>query len=337
MVLWTDAHAKLHRRLRATALLPPDSRVLMAVSGGQDSLCLARLLLDLQPKWGWSLAMVHCDHRWRPDSDANAQHVAQLARQWQLPCWLETAAAPPASEAAARRWRYQVLARLAAEHGYTCVVTGHTATDRAETVLYNLLRGSGREGLQALRWQRPISPALPQVLLSRPLLGFSRDATGAVCQALGLPVWEDSTNADLSWRRNRIRHELMPYLRSHFNPQIEPTLAQTAEILSAEVDYLEAQTDQLYAALVTAASDGWQIDRAGFQAVPLALQRRLVRRLLQQAMPVAPRFEHIEKLVNLAQAPHRSQTDPFPGNLVARVERSSLWLGSMKAENGREA
>ncbi|NEP15618.1 MAG: tRNA lysidine(34) synthetase TilS [Leptolyngbya sp. SIO4C1] len=324
---WTDSHAQLHGLLRSRPLLPADSRILIAVSGGQDSLCLAKLLSDLQPKWRWQLAIVHCDHRWRPDSAANAAHVQQLARQWQLPSFCTAAAEHLSSEAAARAWRYQVFATLAQQQQFTHVVTGHTATDRAETVLYNLLRGSGLAGLQSLTWQRPLSQAA-EVQLIRPLLGFTRAQTGHFCQLQQLPVWEDATNRDLSYRRNRIRHELMPYLRSHFNPQVESALAQTAEIFSAEQNYLDAQTEQLYQAIVQleAASKTWCISRTQFRAAPLALRRRLARRVLLAALPQVPQFEHIEKLVRLAEQPNRSQTDPFPGGLIARVENSLILI-----------
>ncbi|MEM9906587.1 MAG: tRNA lysidine(34) synthetase TilS, partial [Cyanobacteria bacterium P01_D01_bin.44] len=314
MTSWSQAHAKLHTQLRASNfLLPGGCPILIAVSGGQDSLCLAKLLSDLQPKWHWRLAIVHCDHLWRSDSTANADHVRHLATQWQLPCFIETASSPITSEAAARQWRYQIFETLAQQHGFTCVATGHTATDRAETVLYNLLRGTGLDGLQALTWQRSLSLTAADILVTRPLLGFTRQETGAFCEAMALPVWEDSTNEDLTYRRNRIRQELMPYLRSHFNPQVEHTLAHTAELLTAEVAYLEAQTDQLYADLVQRDGATWRIERTRFRQVPLALQRRLARRVLLEAMPEAPQFEHVEKLIKLAGMPKRSQTDPFPG------------------------
>ncbi|MEM8809010.1 MAG: tRNA lysidine(34) synthetase TilS, partial [Cyanobacteria bacterium P01_G01_bin.38] len=158
--------------------------------------------------------------------------------------------------------------------------------------------------------------------------GLTRQETGAFCEAMALPVWEDSTNADLTYRRNRIRRELMPYLRSHFNPQVERTLAQTAELLTAEVAYLEVQTDQLYANLVQRDGATWQIERTHFRQAPLALQRRLARRVLLEAMPEAPQFDHVEKLVKLAHQPNRSQTDPFPGGITARVEGTVVVVGS---------
>ncbi|MEG4608876.1 tRNA lysidine(34) synthetase TilS, partial [Microcoleus sp. F6_B6] len=154
---WTHLHAQLHRTLLHRKILPSNQRLLVAVSGGQDSLCLIKLLLDLQPKWGWNLAIVHCDHRWRSDSEASANHVEQLAKNWGISYYLETASDIPKTEAAARQWRYQALTEIAIAHNYPYIVTGHTASDRAETLLYNLIRGSGADGLSALTWTRPLA------------------------------------------------------------------------------------------------------------------------------------------------------------------------------------
>ncbi|WP_157135555.1 tRNA lysidine(34) synthetase TilS, partial [Kamptonema sp. PCC 6506] len=153
---WTHLHAQFHYLLIHRQLLPRNQRILVAVSGGQDSLCLTKLLLDLQPKWGWDLAIIHCDHRWRTDSKANADRVEELALNWQLPFYRQIAEEIPKTEATARQWRYQALAEVAIAHNYPYIVTGHTASDRAETLLYNLIRGSGADGLSALTWQRPL-------------------------------------------------------------------------------------------------------------------------------------------------------------------------------------
>lgn len=286
---------------------------------------MIKLLLDLQPKWHWHLAVIHCDHRWRSDSAANADHVAALAEFWQIPCYQEIADPVPASEAAAREWRYQVFSDIAQQQQYSHVVTGHTASDRAETLLYNLMRGSGADGLQALGWMRSLAIG---VQLVRPLLAVTRTETGRFCQEFQLPVWEDSTNQNTAYARNRIRQELLPYLQNQFNPQVETALAQTAEILTAEVTYLEQQAEVLYH------QAKWQgkgesgtiagIDRHLLRAAPLALQRRAVRRMLQSALPEEPGFDHIEKLIALVSAPNRSQTDPFPGGTIARVD--NRWI-----------
>lgn len=317
-MVWTAFHAKLHRTLRQQRLLAPGQRLLVSVSGGQDSLSLMQLLVDLQPKWSWDLAIAHCDHRWRQDSQANADHVAQFAKFWQVPFYCQTAVAVPKTEAQAREWRYQVLAQLAQAKDYPVVITGHTASDRAETLLYNLIRGSGADGLQALTWQRSLAST---VRLVRPLLEFTRTETAQVCQDLGLSMWEDATNQDCQYARNRIRQELIPYLANHFNPQVEQAVAQTAELLRADVDYLESAAAALRQ---QAEVPGSGLNCSLLSPAPLALQRRAVRQFLQQALDVALNFDQIEKVVALISAPNRTQTDPLSGNIIARVE--DAWI-----------
>ncbi|MEG3985893.1 tRNA lysidine(34) synthetase TilS [Microcoleus sp. S28C3] len=371
---WTHLHAQLHRTLLQRQILPSHQPLLVAVSGGQDSLCLIKLLLDLQSKWGWSLAIAHCDHRWRSDSEASANHVEQLAQNWGISYYLETASDIPKTEAAARLWRYQALTEIAIVHNYPYIVTGHTASDRAETLLYNLIRGSGADGLSALTWTRPLLDSrLPildfrlgnsgenpnsqisadfrlenqnensqskiqnlksKIYLVRPLLEITRSQTGQFCQEQKLPIWEDSTNQDLQYTRNRIRSELLPYLETHFNPKAQQALAQTAELLRADVEYLELAARDLLHRAMSPIADNPQVNfqlpvklnRPILREAPLALQRRSMRQLLQQILPSAPSFESVEKLTSLIVAPNRSQTDPFPGGAIGRVEHPSIIL-----------
>ncbi|MBD0340839.1 MAG: tRNA lysidine(34) synthetase TilS [Microcoleus sp. Co-bin12] len=370
---WTHLHAQLHRTLLHRQILPSHQRLLVAVSGGQDSLCLIKLLLDLQPKWGWNLGIAHCDHRWRSDSEASANHVEQLAKNWGISYYLETASDIPKTEAAARQWRYQALTEIAIAHNYPYIVTGHTASDRAETLLYNLIRGSGADGLSALTWTRPLLFRLPildfrlgnsgenpnsqisadfrlenqdensqskiqnlksKIYLVRPLLEITRAQTGQFCQEQKLPIWEDSTNQDLQYTRNRIRSELLPYLETHFNPKAQQALAQTAELLRADVEYLELAASDLLQRAMSPIADNPQVNfqlpvklnRRILREAPLALQRRSMRQLLQQILPSAPSFESVEKLTSLIVAPNRSQTDPFPGGDIGGVENPSIIL-----------
>lgn len=324
--LWTPLHAQLHREIRRRRLFGAGDRLLVAVSGGQDSLCLVQLLLDLQPKWGWELAIAHCNHRWRPDAEENADYVRSLAKSWSVLCFVETAAEIPVNEAAARAWRYDVLGAIARAHHYPSVATGHTMSDRAETLLYNLVRGSGADGLQSLTWRRTLCPG---VALVRPLLEVRRAETAAFCQSRNLRVWQDSTNQDLRHPRNHIRQEILPALQTHLNPQVEAALAHTAELLRADVEYLEAAAaDLLQQALspADAFDNPPRLHRPTLQAAPLALQRRALRQFLAAHLPEAPSYEQVEKLLVLFEAPHRSQTDPFPGRAIARVNADWIEL-----------
>lgn len=322
-MVWTALHGKIHHTIRCRKLFKHHQRLLVAVSGGQDSLCVTKLLLDLQSKWGWHLGIAHCDHRWRSDSQANAAHVEALANGWGLYFYLSTAATELNSEAAARDWRYWALSRIAEEHNYEYVVTGHTASDRAETLLYNLIRGTGADGLQALTWQRQLG----DIWVVRPLLGITRKQTGEFCRQFDLPIWQDSTNEDVRYARNRIRQQLIPYLQANFNPQVESALAQTAELLQAEVEYLETLAAKLKQEVMERCENGVsRLNRSILQSVPLALQRRVMRQVLQEILIESPGFEHIEKLTALIIAPNRSQTDPFPGGAIAQVQGDWIYI-----------
>jgi tRNA(Ile)-lysidine synthase len=288
------------------------------VSGGQDSLALLQLLVDIKHHWDWDLGVIHCNHNWRSDAVANAAHVAAIVRSLNLPYWCETAQTPPSGEAAARIWRYDCFSQLAQTENFSHVVTGHTATDRAETLLYNLIRGSGIDGLQSLRWQRNLTPNLTLV---RPLLDWTRQATAAFCQSRDLAVWEDSTNHELYYARNRLRQEVLPYLCDYFNPQAEQHLAQTAELLSADVAYLEAEADRHYAQLISPQG----LDRTKLQLLPLALQRRIIRRWLQ-THHISPNFERIEAVIGLIPAGNRSQTPTLQAGATVQVQHPWLVL-----------
>jgi tRNA(Ile)-lysidine synthase len=322
---WTVLHSKLQQFFkRRSSLSRQTGRILVAVSGGQDSICLLQLLKDLQQQWQWELGVAHCDHGWSTDQGI-ADHVAKIAAGYELPYFQKNATDLPETEAAARIWRYQALTAIAEEQHFPLVMTGHTQTDRAETLLFNLFRGSGSDGLQAMGWERPLSPA---VTLLRPLLDISRQQTGDFCRQQALPIWEDALNQKLDYRRNRIRHELIPYLQQQFNPQVETNLAQTVAIITAEVEYLDHLSCTLYQQVLSL--DGDRLDRITLQTQPLALQRRVIRLFLQSFQRHAPNFDQIEAVVALIPAPNRAQSSTLPGQWVVRVEGNFLCRHSLK-------
>ena len=315
-IYWTPLHTRLHKTLRRRAFLPSKARVLIAVSGGQDSLCLGKLLLDLRSKWYWQLAIAHCDHQWSTDKGI-AQRVSQIAQSWNLPFYLKLAGTLKETEAAARKWRYQALIEIARAERFNYIVTGHTKSDRAETLLYNIIRGSGADGMAALTWKRALTS---DIVLIRPILNIYRHETLEFCQQFNLPVWFDAVNKSDRYARNRIRGELIPYLQDRFNPQVEKSLAQTAEILRSDVEYLETNAQKL---LRDALQDD-RLDRLCLKAAPLALQRRAIRQFLPTVMSRQPNFEQIEAVVNLISAPNKSRTSSLPGGAIAEV--SGQWI-----------
>ena len=231
---WSGDHHRLHRSLRRhPCLLPAGEALLLAVSGGQDSMALVTLLEPLRQLYGWQLQLWHGDHQWRAEAGSQAQALAAWAADRRLPLVVERwkrPAAERATEATARAWRYERLLTQARQLRCSRVVTGHTATDRAETLLFNLTRGCHRRGLASLRRRRSLGPGVD---LARPLLDFSRDDTGRICRMLELPVWIDASNGDPAFSRNRLRLEVLPVLNT-LHPGADRRLARTAEQLEAE-------------------------------------------------------------------------------------------------------
>ena len=280
---WSPYHLRLHQLLRRRPeLLPQGASLLVALSGGQDSMALTGLLLDLRRLHHWSLQLWHGDHRWRPESSQQAREIAawasgqgleiQLASwEWQSsdqPPQAQRQQQPP-SEASARAWRYAGLVECAQQRGCGHVVTGHTASDRAETLLLNLARGSDRRGLASLREQRPLAEGLQLV---RPLLIFSREETARICQMLQLPIWLDSTNAELRYGRNRVRSSVLPVLEE-LHPGATRRIGGTAARMAAD---LQGELELLDLALQPLSSGPRSLRRQPLIRLEAANQRRLL-------------------------------------------------------------
>ena len=227
---WSPWHDRLHRQLRQQPQLLPDGQpLLLAVSGGQDSMALLVLLQELQRLHHWPLNIWHGDHGWHPGSAVIAAELMSWCQHRGLTIQLDQAPqGSTTSEASARQWRYSQLQQRAEELG-TDVVTGHTASDRAETLLLQLARGTDLAGLGALRPVRPLRNDIPDgAQLRRPLLGFSRADTAAMCRDLQVPIWEDPSNESPAFARNRIRAEVLPVLEQ-LHPGCNQRMAELAE------------------------------------------------------------------------------------------------------------
>ncbi len=288
---WSPDHLRLHRLLRREpGLLPAGQPVLVAVSGGQDSMALLTLLRDLQRLHHWPLLLWHGNHNWRPEAGEQARQLAAWAAAEQLPIQVDTWAEPARGEAAARTWRYGALAAAADRLQVQRVATGHTASDRAETLLLNLARGTHRRGLASLRVRRPLgelprgSSGPRELQLVRPLLGFSRADTSRICQELALPIWPDPSNHSHRFSRNRIRQEVLPVLEQ-LHPGAERRISALAERLAAE----QGGHGELLELALQPLRQGVGLDLAALLALSPANQRQLLQHWLklQSAPPPA--------------------------------------------------
>jgi tRNA(Ile)-lysidine synthase len=262
----------------------------VAVSGGPDSVALLRALLALRPpQTGSRLIVAHLNHRLRgEESDADAFFVRELherlARTYprlELRCEAISVAESAQVEhgnleAVARRLRYDWLANVALEACARWLATGHTVDDQAETVLHRLLRGAGLQGLRGIAARRPL---MPNVALLRPLLGVTRAEVLAYLDDEGQDYRKDSSNQDLRFTRNRLRHELLPQL-ARYNPAIAAVLCRLAEQADEAYRAVAAQAQALFAEAERPRAGALLIfDRERLAAAP----RRLVREMFRLA------------------------------------------------------
>lgn len=265
--------------------------VVVAFSGGADSLALLALLGMVPRRLRPAIEAVHVDHGLRPESAADAIAAAALAASLGVPCRVVPMAAAGRGglEAIARRGRYEALARAA--RGRT-ILTAHTADDQAETVLYRLAKGTGIRGLAGIRPQVRLCGAT----VARPLLEAERRLLRGVVDDLGLEPVEDPSNQGRTFVRNRLRHDVLPALERSI-AGASARLARVARLAAADERYLEARAERARARIAR----GVGCDAAKLARLPEALRGRIVRRLVSDAGGKIPTADEIFRIVSLAR------------------------------------
>ncbi|GAB4495515.1 MAG: tRNA lysidine(34) synthetase TilS [Anaerolineales bacterium] len=274
-------HNTLHNILQNTCGLTRSQRLLVGVSGGPDSLALLHALHAL----GWQVIAAHLDHALRPDSAEDAAAVAEYAAQNGILCIVQRVSVQNYAQAnrlsleeAARAVRYHFLFETAAQHNAAAVLVAHTASDQTETVLMHLLRGSGLAGLSGMATYSLPNAWSNSIPLIRPLLGVWRAQILQYCTQQHLPYRLDPTNSQTDYFRNRLRHEVIPYLRG-VNPQIEQALWRTAQTADADYSLLNDLLAENWQNLILEQSaHSLSIRRDALNGLPLALQRMFWRK-----------------------------------------------------------
>jgi tRNA(Ile)-lysidine synthase len=324
----------------AAAWSPQDWRdmtVLLAVSGGADSVALLRAMVNLKATTG-TLVVAHLNHQLRGQQSLDDEtFVVALCHRLGVPCEVARIAAERLAdqssdglEAAARAVRYEFLRQTAERLGARYVATAHTADDQAETILHRILRGTGISGLSGMRRARLLSPACT---LIRPLLGFRRAELVAYLADLGQPYRSDASNEDLRFTRNRIRHELLPQLAEHFNSGVVDSLLRLGILAGEAQEVVVRQAEELCQRHVEHPRP--EIIRVGLASLGNQ-PRYLVREMLLAAWrsagwPLqAMGFEEWELLAEMAMASRdaasASRPRTFPGNVLARRQDAELLL-----------
>ena len=301
-------------------LIPPGSAVVVAVSGGADSLALLHALHALRERLGCRLHAATFDHGLRGSaSAADVDFVASFCAALNVPVVTGRAEQPAAAEAELRAARYAFLAAAARAAGAQRVAAGHHAGDQAETVLLRLVRGTGSAGLTAMSPAAPL-PGSPDLTLIRPLLALTRAEIDAYCAAQGLTPRQDSTNLDTAYARNRLRVEVIPALE-RINPQAQRALTRFAAQAAADHDYLQRALAQTIAPHISREPGRISLERAAFRSLHPALRWRFVywaARELNSSAEVG--FNQVEAACALALAKHTGAAATLAGGLRLRLD-----------------
>ncbi|GAA4160897.1 tRNA lysidine(34) synthetase TilS [Gryllotalpicola daejeonensis] len=326
----TPAIADVRRAVRASLTPLRDARVagsspiqdaplvLVALSGGADSLALAAATAFEAPRAGLRAGAVIVDHGLQDASAEVAARAAQQARDLGLdPVVVARVSVDAGSsagpEGAARAARYEALRREASAHHALAVLLAHTLDDQAETVLLGLARGSGAASLQGM--------AAESGLYRRPLLGVRRATTRAFCADSRLAPWDDPHNLDPAYARARVRERVLPVLESELGPGVAEALARTAEQLREDNDAFQQMIEETIEDIVEHVEAGIGIAVSALEANPPALRGRIVRFVAQSEFGVALERVHVQAVLRLVTDWRGQQPLDLPGFSAAREGR----------------
>jgi tRNA(Ile)-lysidine synthase len=310
-------------------------RVLVAVSGGADSVALIYLLETLAPLFSFRLAIAHLNHCLREkESDRDAEFVLRLAQKLNLPVYLEKKDVHKykrrhklSLEEAARQVRYRFFNQVAKENGFNKIALGHHYDDNAELVLMFILRGSGPLGLSGI-------PAVRGDKIVRPLINVRRSEIIDYLTEKKLEYVSDTSNTDLNHQRNKLRHDLIPNILTSYNPRISETLNRLAAVMRSEDEWLDELVEPIFQQhLLHKENLGIQLSLEGFERLPRAAQRRLIRRAILTVKGDLRRitYTHVAAVIRLAS------TGPTSGNLdlpdQIMIQRNHRVLSISKAQD----
>ncbi|WP_231916144.1 tRNA lysidine(34) synthetase TilS [Microbacterium karelineae] len=310
------------RRAARAALSPfadSGARVLVALSGGADSLALASAVAFEAPRAGVEAVAVTVDHDLQPGSAEVASRAAEHARDLGIREARVVRVAvgdEGGPEAAARAARVEALRGVAAETGAAAVLLGHTLDDQAETVLLGLARGSGAGSLQGMSPHLIDDRGLAWI---RPLLGLRRGETRAFCAASGLEAWADPHNEDERFARVRVRGSVLPVLERELGPGVAEALARTAEQLREDNDAFADMIDEIIEDIVEHAEAGIAVSAAALAANPPALRGRIIRHVVQSEFGSSLTRTQTLEVARLATDWHGQGPIDLPGCAAART------------------
>ena len=235
----------LHKKFKINImkLLTQRRNSLIAISGGQDSLCLIKLIYDCFKNNMDSFEAVYIDHQWQKDSFKHSKHLANILNKINIPITIYQIKQPTFSEVESRKIRYKILIQHAYNNNIKHIITGHNKNDQTETLLQNLIRSSSLNGITGFTSTKKLNS---YISILRPLLNFDKAEIRWFCKKFCLPIWSDKSNYNYNIQRNRLRYELIPYLKKYFNPQIDESINAFVYTCRVDNEYIKENAIKLY-------------------------------------------------------------------------------------------
>jgi tRNA(Ile)-lysidine synthase len=290
-----NAWEKYKKYISSTGMVQGGDRVILAVSGGPDSMALVHLFWRLRKTMPLDLLIVTMDHGLRKQAKKEVSAVKKAGEQFSIPVIVQKIAVRTYAakekislETAGRILRYETLTAIAEEHGFNKIATGHTASDTAETIIMWLVRGTGAEGLSGIPPTRKITDTIHLV---RPMLPLTRQEVMVYVKSLKMPYCIDASNLTLDYTRNKIRHQVIPLLET-YNPKLVEHLYNLSVIISRENEFLSAATKKAIKRCAQITSRQILLDLKVFFRYNKAIQLRIFKEIL----PEKRSQFHIERL-----------------------------------------
>ncbi|WP_284642782.1 tRNA lysidine(34) synthetase TilS [Paenibacillus silviterrae] len=336
LMMESDLAVRIEQHISSERFFERGESIVVAVSGGPDSVALLHLLFVLAPRWELRIVAAHVNHGFRgEESDREALFVERLCDEWGMPCEIGTIRVPSYIEetgenaqVAARELRYAFLSEVAGRNHATRIALAHHADDQAETLLMRIVRGTSPSGLGGIPARRKLREGLELV---RPLLRIYKEEILRYCEAHGLSYCIDSSNLEQKYARNQFRLSVLPYLRQ-YNGNLEEALVRLAEVAAAENEYMDQKVFSLYKQYVRAENGFYSWSAKWFADVPLALQRRLIKLILSylSAGPDSIDFLNVERIRTdvLRRAPSNYRY-PVAQNIVLTREYDRVLIHRM--------
>lgn len=323
----------VYQTIQKKHLLNTGDTILVGVSGGADSIALLEALLFCQGQWGLKIIAGHVHHGLRRSADADQKFVQKFCEQRRVLCETRRVHIPSqphdSLEQAARTQRFAALIDMAKRHQANAIALAHHQDDLAETVLMRILRGTGLQGLQGILPQRDISG----LRFIRPMIQTTREEIEDFLQKNGIAYRNDPTNRNTKFLRNQIRHQLIPLLKDHYNPQITRVLSTLAETASTDYDYLASTAEAMFHTLAV-----WETKKKFYMKTGSChkLHPALLRMLLRHAIHALKgntrsiTFDHIQQIAALIDLTATDTTEiHLPHHLNVKKIRDKIIFQSM--------